>query len=48
MNLAIGESSRSCTYNLSLLQEVEIKLIFALQAAVSKTWADLQNCHIWA
>ncbi len=27
---------------------VEIELIFALWAAVSKIMADFQNCHIWA
>ncbi len=26
---------------------VEIKLILALRAAVSKIRADFQNCHIW-
>ena len=33
---------------LFLPQRVEIELIFALRAAVSKIWADFQNCHIWA
>ena len=38
MWVAIGQSSRSCTYTLFLPQGVEIELIFALRAAVSETW----------
>ncbi len=33
---------------LFLPQEVEIELKLALRAAISETWADFQNCHIWA
>ncbi len=47
MNLAIGQSSRSCTYTLFLPQGVEIELIFTLRAAVSEIQADFQHCHIW-
>ncbi len=47
-NLAIRQSSRSCTYTLSLPQRVEIELIFTLWAVVSEIWADFQNCHIRA
>ncbi len=46
--LAIGKSSRSCTYTLFLPQGGKIELIFALRAAVSKIQANVQNCHIWA
>ncbi len=35
-NLAIGQSSRSCTYTLLLPQRVEIGIIFALRPAISK------------
>ncbi len=34
--------------SLFLPQGVEIELIFALWAAVSKIWANFQNCHIRA
>ncbi len=37
---------RSCIWTLFLLQGVEIKLISALRAAVSKI-PRFQNCHIW-
>ena len=40
--MTLGKSSRSCTYTLFLPQEVEIKLIFAPQKAVSEIWADFQ------
>ncbi len=43
----MGQSSKSCTYILFLTQDVEIKHIFALWAAVSEIMADFQNCHIW-
>ena len=33
---------------LSFYPRGEIELIFALRGAVSETWADFQNCHIWA
>ncbi len=46
--LAIGKSSRSCTYISFLPQGVEIELSFALRAAVSKIQANFQNSHIWA
>ncbi len=48
INLAIGQSYRSCTYTLFLLHMVEIELIFALCAAVSEIQAEFQNCQIWA
>ncbi len=35
-------------HTLFLHQGVEIKVIFALRAAVSEIWANFQNCHIWA
>ncbi len=47
-NFAIGQSSRSCTYNVFLPQGVEIELIFALHSVVSEIRANFQNCHIWA
>ena len=37
-----------CTYSLSIPQAVKIELIFTLRAAVSETWANFQNCQIWA
>ena len=37
-----------CTYSLFLLQGVKIELIFGLLAAISKMWADFQNCLISA
>ncbi len=45
--LAHGPSSKSCTYTLFLIQDVEIEHIFALWAVVSETMADFQYCHIW-
>ena len=45
-NLASGQSNRSCTYTLFLPQGLEVKLIFALWAAVSKIRANYQNCPI--
>ena len=39
--------SRSCTYTFFLPQRVEVELIFALRAAVSKIRAHFQNCYIW-
>ena len=47
-NLATGQSSGSCTYNLFLHQRDEIQLILALHTAVFEKLADFQNCHIWA
>ncbi len=41
--LAIGKSSRSCTYTLLLPQGGKIELIFALRAAVSKIRAIFFN-----
>ncbi len=51
-------SEISCTYTLFLPREgggveiefmlIEIELILALWAAVSKIRADFQTCHIWA
>ncbi len=35
-------------HTLLLPQGVEIELIFALQAAVSKIRANFLTCHIWA
>ncbi len=35
-NLAMGQSSKSCTYTLFLTQYVEIEHIFAIWAAVSE------------
>ncbi len=48
MKLGKWPKRRSCTYTLFLPQGVEIKLIFALRAAVSEIRTILQNCHIWA
>ena len=45
-NLAIGQSSRNCTYTLyplSTPKGVEIELVLALRAAVSEIWADFQK-----
>ena len=39
-NLATGKISRSCTYNIFLPNGVEIELLFALRAAVSKIQAN--------
>ncbi len=47
-NFSSGQSSRSCKYTVFLHQGVEIELIFALRAAVSKIQENFQNCHIWA
>ncbi len=46
-NLAMGQSSKICTYTLFLSQDVEIEHIFTVWAAVSEIMADFQNCHIW-
>ncbi len=46
--LAIGQSSRSCIYTIFLPQGGELRLIFALRAAVFAIQAYFQNCHIWA
>ncbi len=47
-NLAIGQSSRSCTYTFFLTQGVEIELIFTVWAAICEIRTDFQNCLIWA
>ncbi len=47
-NLVSGQSAIICTYTLFLPQRVEIELIFALWAAVSKIRANYLTCHIWA
>ena len=41
-------SAKSRTYTLFHPRGVEIELILALRAAVSKIRVDFQNCHIWA
>ncbi len=43
-NLAMGQSSKSCTYTLFLTQGLNIELILALRA-VSEIRADFQNGH---
>ncbi len=47
-NLAIGQSSSSCTYTLLLPKGVEIDLIFPLCAVVSDIWANFQIAIFWA
>ena len=42
-NLAIGQSSRSCTYTLFLPQGIKIELSFGLQAAASEIRTYCQN-----
>ncbi len=46
--MATDQNSRSGTYILFLTQGLEIDLILALRAAVTKILADFQNFHIWA